>query len=129
MTHWRLIDRGAFAEAFASLHPAYATSEAEWIEAKRVERPDVAVETIRIEPSSHVALPGESWLTLEVATRDRGGVAAGNCRVFSGEVRMFQEDGRWTYRPGPYRGTEPSFARPELGGSIEDVPESDTRCP
>lgn len=122
LAHWRAIDARDYATAYSYFSNSYELEEAAWVASKNEEVPDISVGSIQVRPSDHDTLPGELWLRVEVPTQDRGGTEAGNCRLFKGDIRMFRENGEWVYRPGEYRGFEPTLA-------VEDVPESENRCP
>lgn len=128
---WKAIDSGAYARAYAFSHSSYSTEESDWVEQQRASQPDVNLAAIRItKGDTPPADPAELWLEAEVPITDGAGDYAGDCRVWFGEVRMYRESGTWKLRPGPFAGREPTFGRPgSADGGIEDVPESDPRCP
>ncbi|HEV2857688.1 MAG TPA: hypothetical protein VGW80_04720 [Solirubrobacterales bacterium] len=131
LRYWREIDVGNYAGAYNVYYHTFATqqgiSEGEFIAAEKEYLPDIGLAHIRLERSSrNPTNPNELWLYAEIPIRDGAGEFAGECRLFTGDLRMFHAAGRWYYRPGEAFGRTPSFGAE--GGGPQVLPSSSERC-
>lgn len=131
LRYWEEIDAGNYGAAYNVYYHTFATqqgiSKEEFIAAEEEYLPDVGLEHIHLEPSSrNPTNPNELWLYAEVPIEDQAGEFAGECRLFSGHLRMFHADGRWYYRPGEAFGRTPSFGAE--GGGPQVLPPGSERC-
>ncbi len=131
LRYWTDIDAGAYGAAYNIYYHTFetqqGTSKGDFIAAESTYSPDVGVEHIHIEPSSrNPTNPNELWLYAEIPVSDQAGEYAGECRLFSGDLRMFHANGRWYYRPGEAFGRTPSFGAE--GGGPRVLPRNSERC-
>lgn len=131
LEYWRYIDEGYFGAAYEIYYRTFASQQGidkgDFVAAEREYQPDVGLAHIHLEPSSRRPTDSnELWLYAEIPIRDGAGEYAGECRLFSGDLRMFHAEGRWWYRPGAAFGRTPSFGAE--GGGPQVLPRSSERC-
>lgn len=131
LRYWQEIDAGNYAAAYNVYYHTFETQQgitkSEFVAAEEEYVPDIGLEHIRLEPSSrNPTNPNELWLYAEIPIRDGAGEFAGQCRLFTGDLRMFHANGRWYYRPGEAFGRTPSFGAE--GGGPQVLPSSSERC-
>jgi hypothetical protein len=129
--YWTLIDDGEYAAAYDVYYPTYATQEdvskSDFVDSEREYLPEIGLDRMRVSHSDrNPTSPHEMWLYAEVPIHDTVGEYAGECRLFYGDVRMFQADSRWYYRPGLAFGRKPSFG--QEGGGIRSLSDHSERC-
>jgi hypothetical protein len=129
--YWTLIDEGEYAAAYDVYYPTYATQEdvskSDFVESEQEYLPEIGLDRMTVSRSDrNPTSPHEIWLYAEVSIHDTVGEFASECRLFYGDVRMFQADGRWYYRPGVAFGRKPSFG--QEGGGIRSLPDHSKRC-
>ena len=126
-----MIDEGEYAAAYDVYYPTYATQEdvskSDFVDSEHEYLPEIGLARITISRSDrNPTSPHEMWLYAEVPIHDTEGEFATECRLFYGDVRMFQAGGRWYYRPGVAFGRKPSFG--QEGGGIRTLPDRSKRC-
>jgi hypothetical protein len=131
LRYWRDIDEGYYGAAYAIYYRTFASQQGidkgDFVAAEREYQPDVGLAHIHLEPSSRRPTnSNELWLYAEIPIRDGAGEYAGECRLFSGDLRMFHAEGSWWYRPGEAFGRTPSFGAE--GGGPQVLPRSSERC-
>ncbi|HEX7245793.1 MAG TPA: hypothetical protein VF245_09535 [Solirubrobacterales bacterium] len=131
LRYWRDVDEGYYGAAYGIYYWTFTSQEGidegDFIAAERKYRPNVGLEHIHVEPSSrNPTNPNELWLFAEIPIRDATGEYAGQCRLFSGDLRMFHAEGRWWYRPGEAFGRTPSFGAE--GGGPQTLSATSERC-
>lgn len=131
LRYWHEIDAGNYSAAYNVYYHTFETkqgiSKAEFVAAEQEYLPDIGLEHILLERSyRNPTNPNELWLYAEIPIRDGAGPYAGQCRLFTGHLRMFHANGRWYYRPGEAFGRTPSFGAE--GGGPQTLPSSSPRC-
>lgn len=131
LRYWREIDAGNYASAYNVYYHTFETqqgiSKPEFVAAEQEYLPDIGLEHILLEPSyRNPTNPSELWLYAEIPIRDGAGPYAGQCRLFTGHLRMFHANGRWYYRPGEAFGRTPSFGAE--GGGPRTLSSGSPRC-
>lgn len=131
LRYWREIDAGNYGAAYNVYYHTFETQQGitkpEFIAAEQEYLPDIGLEHIRLERSARQPTnPNELWLYAEIPIRDEAGPYAGECRLFSGHLRMFHANGRWYYRPGEAFGRTPTFGAE--GGGPRTLPSYSERC-
>lgn len=131
LRYWQEIDAGSYGAAYNVYYHTFETQQGitkgEFVAAEEEYLPDVGLEHLRLERSSrNPTNPNELWLYAEIPIRDGAGEFAGQCRLFTGHLRMFHADGRWYYRPGEAFGRTPSFGAE--GGGPQVLPPASERC-
>ncbi len=129
--YWQEIDAGNYGAAYNVYYHTFETeqgiSKGEFVAAEREYLPNVGLEHIHLEPSSrNPTNPNELWIYAEIPIEDQAGEFAGECRLFTGDLRMFHAGGRWYYRPGEAFGRTPSFGAE--GGGPQVLPSGSERC-
>jgi len=131
LRYWEEIDAGNYGAAYNVYYHTFATqqgiSKGEFVAAEEEYFPDVGIEHIHLEPSfRNPTNPNELWIYAEIPIEDQAGEYAGECRLFTGHLRMFHADGRWYYRPGEAFGRTPSFGAE--GGGPQVLSPGSERC-